>query len=1610
MAKVRNVIENDIKTTGANKAAKQVERVSKSSETLTRNQTRLGQSSASAGRSFSAQASGLGGLVGVYAAAAANVFAITAAFDALGRAAQAEQIIRGTKLLALEIGQNGSVILENVQKITQSQLTLAESAQNINIALSAGFNTSQIEQLSEVSLKASRALGRNLTDAFQRVVRGASKLEPELLDELGIFTRIDPAVEAYAAKLNIAANSLTNYEKRQAFVNAVIEEGQKKFTAIDTTVNSSQKTFEQLRVTLTELALEFGQLVANALAPIASFFKDNIGAALLLFGGILALVFGRALTTIVGFAGTSIQKFSAFSASLSQTALESSKNFDVITRGVTKLDEAIKNRKGLSEEGGRFNQQGVSRDTATGAAAARRGFREGGVGYKQQQKDIKILTKAQDELRASGKKNSAAFRDSDIIIKSYTKSQQGATFATRAFAGAAQFASVAAKGLALGLSILQASLGAIFAVISVAQLVGTLFDVDVLREIKNFFIDTSKRAAELQAGLAGGVSLAGGEELIKQLKRLGDTQEDLDKLPDRITDILSEYEDLLEGVGGTSTKVGQLVKQALGVRTLDQFKAVGEQTRRIAVLNELVTQEVLKGNDADLKKLAILRALEEAQERFGSSQQLAGGIADELGMNTETVLKNLEGLLNITDDKTFVDFAGGIDITNKQLRNLSDEERKAVTGLVLLENTLTKAETAFKRGSASSETLSKQLGGAVKTLEELKLADIALGGGGFGGAIDEQQKRVDLLNDQVRELKTIEQVGKALTDTYGKYGDVLDKAVQQGLVGIGGVAKDSAQQAANQAKFLATAAGFQGDNLDAIKEALAAQKSGAELDSIQLGLLTNRTRSMKAISGLTISLTQELDKEIKKREKIKQQLQSQLKILEAQNELAAMQNDLNLQKEQQKTAMELGKATVSINEKNLELIKQINANKQAEIDHERTLFNLESDRLKTKEKIADSQARQAFAAGDASRDAAISAQESKIADFQAFPNLRSIEQLQSEQRKLIQLEFEKKMEVINEQRKQADIDRNRELEAINRRKTILDQQREDGVRQYNNLIDIQSKQFALDNAKRDLELQKLSDDKANISSQKAIVEQQFKIATLQIAAEKAAFDLQNKEASRSIESLRTQQEVVNGLREALGGDSAFVQAINEFIKQQTGTGLGSAITEQTFGDISADFKTLEGLQGEIKGLQGSIIGAKGQGAAQTKEAALAKLAEEESRNARITELTKQRQVAEKAIIDAQNQAAKDEVTRTIEVIDTKLQNLEAEKELVNELHKEKLQGLDIEAAKAKEARDEALRDLDRQKATLGDLGSKVIGNINDGLGNAINTAFDNIAQGQSITQGLGDVLRGTFENIRKTVLEETLVKPLQEKIKSGLGGIFGMEEKGAENATVRGGALLVTSDDGSSPMEIAKDVSEKSNDVFSSIREGLGGLKEEGVSVFSELGGSLKDAFGSVMGSIGGALGTSGSGGGGIFGKIFGGISSMFGFGGQGALTGAGGFTDGGLFSGIASGGFVPSSNWQRLAAGGMARDRVPALLEPGEFVMKRSAANSIGGPALNQMNATGKAGGNVVVNIENQGTPQDATASEPRFDGEKFVIDIVTRDLRNNGPIRKSLRGGGAG
>ena len=123
-------------------------------------------------------------------------------------------------------------------------------------------------------------------------------------------------------------------------------------------------------------------------------------------------------------------------------------------------------------------------------------------------------------------------------------------------------------------------------------------------------------------------------------------------------------------------------------------------------------------------------------------------------------------------------------------------------------------------------------------------------------------------------------------------------------------------------------------------------------------------------------------------------------------------------------------------------------------------------------------------------------------------------------------------------------------------------------------------------------MQKIIDNKANLEGQLAVVAKQKDIADAQIQADKLAFDEQNRLETQRIDALETQKTLVDGLREALGGKSAFVQAIDAFLAKETGVGLGENILDQSFAEIDAGISRLRNNQAGNAQLRTDIIGAR----------------------------------------------------------------------------------------------------------------------------------------------------------------------------------------------------------------------------------------------------------------------------------------------------------------------------------------------------------------------------------------------------------------------------------
>ena len=218
--------------------------------------------------------SGDNGLVGAYATLAANTFAVVAAFEALKRATNALKVMEGLSAQGARIGKTLSIAADEIRSVTNETLSMADAMRTTAQLTAGGFNADQASQLAQVAKDAAGALGRDTADAVDRLTRGVTKLEPELLDEIGIMIKLDEASRNYATSVNKSAQSLTAAEKRQAYFNAVIEEGERKFGGIGDKVEEYD-AYTRLAAAGTDLFNTSIGTLASALAPVAELFADN---------------------------------------------------------------------------------------------------------------------------------------------------------------------------------------------------------------------------------------------------------------------------------------------------------------------------------------------------------------------------------------------------------------------------------------------------------------------------------------------------------------------------------------------------------------------------------------------------------------------------------------------------------------------------------------------------------------------------------------------------------------------------------------------------------------------------------------------------------------------------------------------------------------------------------------------------------------------------------------------------------------------------------------------------------------------------------------------------------------------------------------------------------------------------------------------------------------------------------------------------------------------------------------------------------------------------------------------------------------------------------------
>ena len=280
----------------AEKAAASTDKAAKASNNYNKQQKGVAQAGMNGTKAFSKMNQTMGGsngLVAAYAGLAANIFALTAGFGALSRAARATQLEQGLLAMGEASGLAMHTLSRGLVEATGNAISLEESMRSVALITSAGIDPSSIERFGQVARKAATALGRDVQDSISRLTRGVTKLEPELLDELGIMVRLDEASKTYADSIGKSVSELTNFEKRQAFLNATLEEGEKKFGALG---NVDVNPYDKLAASLQNLAKSGIGTIAEMLSGLVGYLASSPTALL----GVLAMFGATISQTVLG--------------------------------------------------------------------------------------------------------------------------------------------------------------------------------------------------------------------------------------------------------------------------------------------------------------------------------------------------------------------------------------------------------------------------------------------------------------------------------------------------------------------------------------------------------------------------------------------------------------------------------------------------------------------------------------------------------------------------------------------------------------------------------------------------------------------------------------------------------------------------------------------------------------------------------------------------------------------------------------------------------------------------------------------------------------------------------------------------------------------------------------------------------------------------------------------------------------------------------------------------------------------------------------------------------------------------------------------------------------
>ncbi len=236
----------------------------------------------------------------ITAAITASIMALHKAWELMELGAKAEQQKQAFKNLAASLGMSADKIIEDLRRMSGETMSTSQIMGKASQAMILGIDPTKLAKMMEISRASARAFGKDVGFMFESIAVGVGRQSKLILDNLGIIVSAGDAYEKYAKTLGKSAKELTEMERKQAFLNATLEAGERILQQIDTSTMTNLEKMQKLKAGWQDLAEKIGQSLWLVLGFIQGFMNQIISGFFTLLE-VANTVFQKMLVPLIKF-------------------------------------------------------------------------------------------------------------------------------------------------------------------------------------------------------------------------------------------------------------------------------------------------------------------------------------------------------------------------------------------------------------------------------------------------------------------------------------------------------------------------------------------------------------------------------------------------------------------------------------------------------------------------------------------------------------------------------------------------------------------------------------------------------------------------------------------------------------------------------------------------------------------------------------------------------------------------------------------------------------------------------------------------------------------------------------------------------------------------------------------------------------------------------------------------------------------------------------------------------------------------------------------------------------------------------------------------------------